>query len=164
MMPVDDYMETDFKETEVGLIPVEWDIVELGDMADYLNGAAFKPSDWSDRGLPIVRIQNLTGTSDKFNYFEGEKKDRYRINNGDLLISWSASLGAFLWHRGEAWLNQHIFKVDNRCAIIIIVFFVRNLLILFCISISDSLSREAVASSNTIISLSRYISLAMEIR
>ena len=37
---------------------------------------------------------------------------RYRIRDGDLLISWSASLGAFIWDRGEAVLNQHIFRVE----------------------------------------------------
>lgn len=102
-----------YRETEIGLIPIDWPLVELGEMADYVNGAAFKPSDWSTSGLPIIRIQNLTGTSDTYNYFDGELAERYRVQTGDLLISWSASLGAFVWKHGEAWLNQHIFKVAN---------------------------------------------------
>ncbi|MBP8972300.1 MAG: restriction endonuclease subunit S [Anaerolineae bacterium] len=110
---MDGYAETEFKETEVGPIPVEWDVVPLGEMADYVNGAAFKPSQWSDKGLPIVRIQNLTGTSEVFNCFEGELPTKYLLRDGDLLISWSASLGVFRWYGGDAWLNQHIFKVVN---------------------------------------------------
>ncbi len=102
-----------FKETEIGPIPAEWEVVRLGEIADYINGYAFKPTQWTDRGLPIIRIQNLTGTSSRYNYFDGQVKERYRVRNGDLLISWSASLGVFLWQGGDAWLNQHIFKVDN---------------------------------------------------
>jgi len=34
------------------------------------------------------------------------------VQNGDLLIAWSASLGAYIWKRGDAWLNQHIFRVE----------------------------------------------------
>ena len=30
-----------------------------------------------------------------------------------LLFAWSASLGAYIWRGQEAWLNQHIFRVDN---------------------------------------------------
>lgn len=32
---------------------------------------------------------------------------------GDLLVSWSATLGAFIWDGPEAVLNQHIFKVKS---------------------------------------------------
>jgi type I restriction enzyme S subunit len=28
------------------------------------------------------------------------------------LVAWSASLGAYIWKRGDAWLNQHIFRVE----------------------------------------------------
>jgi len=35
-------------------------LVHLEEVAEFINGRAFKPSDWSDSGLPIIRIQNLT--------------------------------------------------------------------------------------------------------
>ena len=85
--------------------------VLLGEIAEYLNGKAFKQSDWSEVGIPIVRIQNLTDPSKPHNYFNGEVEQRYAINNGELLIAWSATLGSFIWDRGPAVLNQHIFKV-----------------------------------------------------
>jgi len=102
-----------YKETELGLLPGDWEIVRLGDVADYINGFAFKPTDWKSDGLPIIRIQNLTNSSDKINYYQGQLKEKYRVHAGDLLISWSASLGVFKWNQGDAWLNQHIFKVDE---------------------------------------------------
>lgn len=86
-------------------------MARLGDVATYINGYAFKPDDWSDTGLPIIRIQDLTGNSYQANRYNGEYAPKYEINDGDVLISWSASLGIYVWHGEKAILNQHIFKV-----------------------------------------------------
>ena len=79
--------------------------------AQFTNGAAFKPQDWEDSGKPIIRIAQLTG-KDFDNFFSGNIDERYHIRNGDLLFSWSATLDSFIWDRGDALLNQHIFKVS----------------------------------------------------
>lgn len=86
-------------------------IVNLGNVATYINGYAFKPSDWAEDGTPIIRIQDLTGNSYQMNRFKGIVDSKYDVNSGDVLISWSASLGVYVWNRGNAVLNQHIFKV-----------------------------------------------------
>lgn len=78
--------------------------------AQFLNGAAFKPSDWGDEGLPIIRIAQLSGKPFD-NFFNGTINRGLLVRNGDLLFSWSATIDAFLWSRGDAILNQHIFKV-----------------------------------------------------
>ena len=83
----------------------------LGDIATYINGYAFKPSDWADTGLPIIRIQDLTGNSYQANRYNGKYAIKYEVNKGDVLISWSASLGVYVWQGEKALLNQHIFKV-----------------------------------------------------
>ena len=93
-------------------LPEGWTFASLGEVGEYINGRAFKPSEWEDKGLPIIRIQNLTGTSSKFNRCSNEVEDRYYVKNGDLLISWSASLGVFIWDGSDALLNQHIFRVE----------------------------------------------------
>ena len=90
----------------------EWEYKKLGEVASYINGFAFKPSQWSDTGTPIVRIQNLNNPEASYNYYDGVLPDKVKIKKGDLLISWSASLGAYLWMGDEAYLNQHIFKVQ----------------------------------------------------
>ena len=82
----------------------------MGDIATYVNGYAFKPQDWSYKGLPIIRIQNLNDVSADFNRFAGEIDEKYLVHNGDVLISWATHLEAYLWNGGDAWLNQHIFK------------------------------------------------------
>lgn len=83
----------------------------MGDIATYVNGYAFKPQDWSFEGVPIIRIQNLNDASADFNRFAGEIDEKYLVHNGDVLVSWATHLEAYLWNGGDAWLNQHIFKV-----------------------------------------------------
>lgn len=90
-----------------------WRRTTLGEIGEYLNGRGFKKSEWSDRGRRIVRIQDLTGTGGIPNYFDGECDERHVVREGDLLISWAATLDAFLWSGPEAVLNQHIFKVRS---------------------------------------------------
>jgi len=92
-------------------LPQGWIEIKIGDMAQYINGKAFKPSEWEDSGLQIVRIQNLNDDNAKYNYSSKIIEDKYKIRKGDLLFAWSASLGAFIWLGKDAWLNQHIFKV-----------------------------------------------------
>ncbi|MFL6210432.1 MAG: restriction endonuclease subunit S [Pyrinomonadaceae bacterium] len=99
-------------------LPSTWKTARLGDVAEYINGFAFKPTDWGNDGLPIIRIQNLNSTNASFNYYDGQIADKFKVQNGDLLISWSASLDAFLWNRGEAILNQHIFNVRENSKVI----------------------------------------------
>ena len=92
-------------------IPNGWLPARLNDTGLYINGLAFKPSDWKQTGLPIIRIQNLTDPSREFNYASGEFPDEVIVRDGDILVSWSATLEAFTWSRGKAVLNQHIFRV-----------------------------------------------------
>ena len=90
----------------------------LGDIATYINGFAFKPEDRGTVGLPIIRIQDLTGNAYDLGFYDGNYPERIEINNGDVLISWSASLGVYVWNKGKALLNQHIFKVAfNKCEV-----------------------------------------------
>jgi type I restriction-modification system, specificity subunit len=93
----------------------EWPMVKLGDLGEFINGFAFKPSDWSEDGTPIIRIQNLTNPQALFNRTTKRVKDVLYVEPGDLLVSWSATLGVFRWQGKErAVLNQHIFKVVSK--------------------------------------------------
>jgi type I restriction enzyme M protein len=95
-----------------------WPLHPIGELCDLINGRAFKPDDWEDAeggGLPIIRIQNLNNPNASMNYYSGEVRDRFIVENGDLLFSWSGSrgtsFGAHLWKGPRAILNQHIFNV-----------------------------------------------------
>ncbi len=91
-------------------------LMTLGTVAQYINGRAFKPEEWEENGKPIIRIQNLTNSSDVCNRTTNIYEEKYLVTDGDLLFAWSASLGAHIWHGEDGWLNQHIFKVvPNEC-------------------------------------------------
>lgn len=93
----------------------ESSLARIGSLCELLNGRAFKPTDWTTHGLPIVRIQNLNNPSAPFNRFDGEVRARFLIDSGALLFAWSGtpgtSFGAHIWNGGPAILNQHIFNV-----------------------------------------------------
>lgn len=94
----------------IGEIPREWEVSSLKHLGQFINGYAFKPEQWGFIGKRIIRIQDLTGSNDNPNYYDGDIDIKYHINNGDILVSWAATLDTFIWNKGEGLLNQHIFK------------------------------------------------------
>ncbi|MDD2558599.1 MAG: restriction endonuclease subunit S, partial [Desulfuromonas sp.] len=106
-------------ESELGLIPLGWENAALYDTADYVNGSAFKAVDFSEdgSGLPIVKIAELKqGITSQTKFTEKTFQNKYAIESGDMLYSWSGSpetsLDVFKWFGGCGWLNQHIFKLN----------------------------------------------------
>ena len=89
--------------------------VTLGEVMDFQNGRAFKSTEWREAGLPIIRIQNLNNRNSSYNCFDGIFDERILIVEGDLLFSWSGtvgtSFGPHIWAGPRSLLNQHIFKV-----------------------------------------------------
>ena len=88
-----------------------WAWVAIGETGEYINGFAFKPGHRESSGRPIVRIQNLTDETKPLNTTTLDVHPDYKIESGDMLMSWSATLDVFVWRRGPALVNQHIFKV-----------------------------------------------------
>jgi len=53
--------EIKFKETEIGLIPEDWEVKELGEIADVLTGFPFESNKYSfEEGTLVVRGENLS--------------------------------------------------------------------------------------------------------
>ena len=104
-------------DSELGEIPKEWEVDSLDNIAEFLNGLAlqkFPPeSDYEFR--PVIKIRELrqkdTSNSDKASINIPEK---YIIEDGDLLFSWSGSLMIDFWTNGKGALNQHLFKVTSK--------------------------------------------------
>jgi hypothetical protein len=88
-----------------------WRERSIGDLCTLGNGHGFKASDWSDNGLPIIRIQNVRGSGD-FNYFAGKPEADWIVEPGELLFAWAGvpgvSFGPGIWPGPRALLNQHI--------------------------------------------------------
>ena len=90
----------------------KWTRESLGDLAVYQNGNSFSKNQWSDEGYPIIRIQNLTGEQDEYNHFDGDLDEKYKVENGDILLAWSGTIDLFQWDGDDAALNQHIYRID----------------------------------------------------
>jgi len=103
-----------YKQTDVGVIPEDWDDARLGAVCMLVNGRGFKPHEWGNFGYPIIRIQNLNG-SDDFNYFSGRFNPKLIVENDQLLFAWSGSrgtsFGPHIWRGQTAVLNYHTWKV-----------------------------------------------------
>jgi type I restriction enzyme S subunit len=88
----------------------------FGSVCHLVNAKAFKTSDWSGAGVPIIRIQNLNGAEKPFNYWAGALDKQVIVKTGDLLLAWSGtpgtSFGAHIWSGPNGILNQHIFRCD----------------------------------------------------
>lgn len=105
----------------LGDVPDGWEVKKLKYLVRFNNGLAFKPSDWANSGVPIIRIQNLNG-SEAFNYTtKTGLPDDLLITKGDIVFSWSGNIGTsfgpFVWERDfDGYLNQHIFKLEKIAA------------------------------------------------
>lgn len=97
------------------MIPIGWHKATIGDLCEFINGNGFKPVEWSDKGLPIIRIQNMNGSKD-FNYYPGAVKKQWLVESGQLLFAWAGtkgvSFGPKIWSGPTGVLNQHIYKLD----------------------------------------------------
>ncbi len=101
----------DLVDSEVGSIPGGWSAVPISDLARYVNGKAFTKFG-NDRGRMVIRIAELRSGPGRSTVFtDHEAEPDFVAQPGDLLFAWSGSLDVYRWHREEALINQHIFKV-----------------------------------------------------
>lgn len=94
-------------------VPEGWSVMAMNDIAEYINGYAFKPSDWGTKGKPIIKIKEMgSGITADTPRNSGESiPTKYIVTAGDILFSWSATLSAMIWDEEDGLLNQHLFKV-----------------------------------------------------
>ena len=95
-------------------IPAGWEVGNLYEIADYINGLAcqnFRPKVYEE-SLPVIKIREMNeGVTKDSEQVSINIPEKYKINNGDILFSWSATLEVMVWNGGKGGLNQHIFKV-----------------------------------------------------
>lgn len=100
-----------FEESSMGPIPTGWRPGSTADIARYVNGKNFTKNA-TGTGRMVIRIAELnSGPSGSTIYNDIKADPENTAFPGDLLFSWSGSLDVYRWHRNEALVNQHIFKV-----------------------------------------------------
>ncbi|MHB1000824.1 MAG: restriction endonuclease subunit S [Armatimonadota bacterium] len=113
-----DLFPDSFEDSEIGEIPKGWKTVPLWSIANFINGAAYRDFHFSMEpgALPIIKIAEIkNGVSGQTKFTRTELANKYRIDDGDILFSWSGnpdtSIDTFVWTGGPGWLNQHIYRV-----------------------------------------------------
>ena len=117
---ISDLFPDSFEDSELGEIPCGWKVMELGMVSTFLNGYAFKSSDWQEHGVPVVKIgsvkpgfvdvDNVSFVSDEI----AVSKDRYRLSPGDILIGMTGyvgEVGLVPISESPPLLNQRVGKV-----------------------------------------------------
>lgn len=111
------YSEQELVSSELGLIPKEWEVSNLTNIANYQNGLAmqkFPPENDADC-FKVLKIKELRQgffdeTSDSCSK---NIKEECIVYDGDVIFSWSGSLLVDIWTGGTCGLNQHLFKVTS---------------------------------------------------
>ena len=78
-----------YKQTEVGVIPEDWDVKALGQIGEALIGLTYKPGDERIDGILVLRSSNIQEDSLRFEnnvFVEKEIPDRIMVRPGDILI------------------------------------------------------------------------------
>src|SRR3989344_4724990 len=92
-----------YKQTEIGEIPVHWELTELKNMLTekgYIRGpfgSTLRRPELKTKGVPVYEQQHAIYNMRDFRYFVDEKKfkelNRFQVKTNDLIISCSGTLG-----------------------------------------------------------------------
>lgn len=89
----------------------EWELAELGEICEVINGRAFKQDELLESGkYPVLRVGNFFSNRNWY-YSDLELPEDKYCNNGDLLYAWSASFGPRIWNEGKVIYHYHIWKM-----------------------------------------------------
>ena len=89
-----------------------WEQRKLGEVATFINGRAYKQNELLDSGkYKVLRVGNFY-TNDSWYYSNMELGDKYYIDKGDLVYTWSATFGPHIWNGEKVIYHYHIWKVE----------------------------------------------------
>ena len=98
-------------ESELGEVPKGWEYKKLKNLCRVINGRAYKNTEFKDEGIPIVRIQNLTGGG-KTVFSDLDLPQDKLIEKEDFIYAWSATFGPYIWRGPKSIYHYHIWKMD----------------------------------------------------
>ena len=82
-----------YKQTEVGVIPEDWEVKSLGQIMEYIKGFPFKADDYQSHGIRVLRVSDTTydGIREGGGIYIDEKKAKsclkWSLKEGDLIVS-----------------------------------------------------------------------------
>jgi type I restriction enzyme S subunit len=88
-----------FEDSPLGKVPRGWGVGTVGDVVSFLSGFAFKSKDWTNEGVPVIKIGSVKpGVVDlsQVSYVSTEiakQAARYQLQQADLLIGMTGYVG-----------------------------------------------------------------------
>ncbi|ANW96019.1 hypothetical protein AXE80_06865 [Wenyingzhuangia fucanilytica] len=91
-------------------------IQKLGEICDFHSGNAWKSSKFKDKGIPIIRINNMKPNATDFKYWDWDEPydPKFFVEEGDILVSLSGTIKTYKWVGEKALLNQRIVRVTAK--------------------------------------------------
>ena len=82
-------MRPGYKQTEVGVLPEDWNVKRLGELGEVLIGLTYKPSDVRKHGILVLRSSNIQNNILAFDdnvFVDTYVPERIKVRSGDLLV------------------------------------------------------------------------------
>ena len=105
---------TAYKQTEVGLIPSDWEIKSMSNICDVRDGTHDSPK-YLESGIPLITSKNIVNGKLDFSdisfisLFDAEEiNKRSKVDKGDILMSMIGTIGNAVLVE-----NQDIFCIKN---------------------------------------------------
>lgn len=118
--------ETNFKQTDLGWIPKDWDILTLGDLGEpVMCKRILKEQTTSSGDIPFFKIGTFGGQPDAYiskALYEFMRSEYSFPNKGDILISAAGTIGRLVIYNGKpsyfqdsniVWINHSEKKILN---------------------------------------------------
>ena len=98
-----------YKQTELGIIPEDWEVVLLGSGLRFQTGYPFQSSYFNGDGMGVRLIRNRDLKSDdSITHYSGAIYKEFIVNNYDILIGMDGDFMPCVWDKGVALLNQRV--------------------------------------------------------
>ena len=109
---------SDFPEIRFPEFTDAWEKCKLGDVAEFINGKAYKQEELLNEGkYKVVRVGNFN-TNEHWYYSNLELENNKYMVAGDLLYLWATDFGPKFWAGEKAIFHYHIWKLELNYKII----------------------------------------------
>ena len=100
-----------YKQTEIGLIPNDWEVNKLKKNVKLINGKSYKQEELLNSGkYKVLRVGNFFSNNSWY-YSDLELEDNKYVFKNDLMYAWSASFGPRFWDEEKTIYHYHIWKI-----------------------------------------------------
>lgn len=109
---------SEFVESEMGLVPKGWEVTTLNHICEMKNGYAFKSKEWTDEGIPVIKIGSVKPMLielDNGSFVAAENETLradFLASEGDILVGLTGYVGEVgrIPYQEKAMINQRVAK------------------------------------------------------